>query len=262
MFTLSGYGVYFSPKLRQKSQPRTVSKYEIELYGSADGTTYVDGKAFPCRQHRILFFRPSQKRQNEGQFQCYFLRFDCDQPGIRKYLDALPTEIPAGDSGPIYQIFRDMFQALAQKQPGYQLLVYAKITELIAKLYHFSQTDLSVDEKYVAYTPAVFEAIHYMQAHFGEHITLDDIAEKVQLSPSFFHVVFKNICHKTPHQYLLELRLTAAKDLLIHSDLALTAIAETCGFDSQVYFNYIIKKELGVTPKKYRDSLRNKNYTL
>ena len=97
---------------------------------------------------------------------------------------------------------------------------------------------------------------------FFARITLEDVAGSVHLSPSFFHVVFKEIMQKTPHRYLLEMRLSEAKNLLINSNLSLTVIAEQCGFDSQVYFNYIIKKELGITPKKYRDSNRNRYYSI
>lgn len=262
MFTLTAYGVFFSPMFKKRSPLRIVSDYEIELFSSSNATGFLNGESFPYPQGQVCIFRPGQQRQSQGQFSVYYLKFSCDQPELREYLDKLPVVIPAGDSQAIYQIYHDIFSAMSQKQPGYKLYVYAKLTEMIALLYSYSRAGIPAAGKYAAYNSEVYEAIRYMKEHLGEHITLEDVAGSVHLSASFFHVVFKDIMHKTPHRYLLEMRLSQAKNLLVNSDLSLTVIAETCGFDSQVYFNYIIKKELGITPKKYRDTNRNRCYTI
>lgn len=262
MFNVSGYGVYFSPNLQPKSPLRVVSSYEIELYCNACGTGFVNGDSFAYQQDRVCLFRPGQRRQSEGQFQCYYLKFTCDNPEIKKYIDSLPTQIPPGDSQRIYPIFHDIFDAMSQKYPGYTLYVSGKICEMISLLYSFTQSVAHTSDKYGVYNAEIFESIRFMRDHLADRITLEDIAGSVHLSPSFFHVVFKKIMQKTPHRYLLEVRLATAKDLLVNSNLALAVIAEKCGFDSQVYFNYIVKKEWGVTPKKYRDAHRNKHYSI
>lgn len=262
MFTLSAYGVYFSPKLTKKSPLRIVSDYEIELFSATGATGYLNGKAFEYPLGQVCVFRPGEQRQSKGQFSAYYLKFSCDQPELCKYLDKLPTIIPPGDTKPIYQLYHDIFNAMSRKQPGYKLYVYAKLAELISLLYSYSNLSAPTGGKYVSYTAEVYEAIRFMKEHMSEHITLEDVAGSVHLSPSFFHVVFKEIMQKTPHRYLLEMRLSEAKNLLINSNFSLTVIAEQCGFDSQVYFNYIIKKELGITPKKYRDSNRNRYYSI
>ncbi|MBR5783118.1 MAG: helix-turn-helix transcriptional regulator [Clostridia bacterium] len=264
MFNLSSYGMYFSPVFKQKSPLRVLSEYEIELYCSTskEATAYLDNTSFSYPVDRICVYRPGQRRQSKGQFRCYYLKFECDAPEITELLDKLPTRIPAGDTRTMYELFSEIFSIMAQKHPGYKLHAYAKVCEMIASLYAQSCSAAKVGGKYAAYTAEIYEAIRYMHEHLGEHITLEDMAGFVHLSSSFFHVVFKEIMQKTPHRYLLELRLSQAKNLLINSDMSLALIAEKCGFDSQVYFNYIIKKELGITPKKYRDTNRNKYYTI
>ncbi len=262
MFSLSAYGVFFSPKFKQRSPLRLLSEYEIELYSSADAIGYLDGESFAYPKGQVCIFRPGQQRQSKGQFCAYYLKFSCNQPELLEYLEKLPSVIPAGDSQVLYQLYHDIFTAMSQKQAGYKLYVYAKLTELISTLYSYACATAPVGGKYAAYTGEVYEAVRFMKEHLSEHITLEDIAASAHLSPSFFHVVFKEIMHKTPHRYMLEMRLGQAKNLLINSDLSFTIIAEQCGFDSQVYFNYIIKKELGITPKKFRDAHRNRYYTI
>ena len=260
MYSLSGYGVYFSPEFKQKSPLRIVSQYEIELISHSKADGFVDGEKFHYEKDRVYLYTPGQQRQSLGNFQAYYLHFSCSDPEVRKYLDSLPNFLPRGNTQPIYRLFNDIFNAMAYKQPGYKLLASAKITEMIALLYDLNAQAATADGKYSAYTPEIYDAVHYMQTHLSEHITLEHIASKVHLSPSFFHVTFKNIVGITPHRYLLNLRLGTAKSLLTNSNLSLAVIAEQSGFDSQVYFNYIIKKELGVTPKQYRDAHRNKHY--
>ncbi len=264
MFHLSGYGVFFSPHFRRKSPLRVLSEYEIELYHSTseDATGFVDGVAIPYPKDGVCIYRPSQRRQSSGKFSCYYLKFSCESAELAELLEQLPTALPHINSQIIYQLFQDIFSIMSVAAPGHKLMAYAKLCEMVSHLYAFSRTEERISGKYAAYTGSVFEAVRFMKEHLSEHITLEDMASSVHLSPSFFHVVFKEILHKTPHRYLLELRLNEAKNLLLHSDLSLTVIAEKSGFDSQVYLNYIIKKELGVTPKKYRDAHRNKHYTI
>ncbi len=264
MFYLSGYGVYFSPHFRRKSPLRVLSEYEIELYHSTseDATGYVDGASFPYPKDGVCIYRTGQQRQSSGKFSCYYLKFSCESAELAELLDQLPTVIPHINSQIIYQLFEDIFSIMSSQAAGYKLAAYGKLCEMVAHLYAFSRTEVRGGGKYTAYTGAVYEAIRYMKDHLSEHVTLEDVAASVHLSPSFFHVVFKEIMHTTPHRYLLELRLNEAKNLLCNSDLSLTVIAEKSGFDSQVYFNDIIKKELGVTPKTYRDAHRNKYSTI
>jgi len=264
MFRISGYGVFFSPHFRRRSPLRVLSEYEIELYHSVseNAAGYVNEERFVYPKDHVCVFRPGQQRQSSGKFSCYYLKFSCERPEVKELLEQLPTVLSHVNSQIVYQLFQEIFSILSEKAPGYKLMAYGKVCEMVAHLYASTKAVPPPTDKYAAYVGEVYEAVRFMKEHLSEHITLEDVAGRVHLSPSFFHVVFKEIMHKTPHRYLLEMRLAESKNLLINSDLALAVIAEKCGFDSQVYFNYIIKKELGVTPKKYRDAHRNKYYTI
>ena len=260
MYKLSGYGKYFSPVYKDKSPLRVLSTYEIELMSAANGIGFRDGQEFPYQKDHIYVFRPRQTRQSHGSFQAYYLHFSCADPLITQYLDNLPGDVTAGDMRPFYGLFRDILTAMAHKAPGFELIVNARITELIALLYNVSSVSAPADSRYALYTSCAYDAAHFMQKHLAEHITLNEIAASAHLSPSFFHTVFKNILGVTPHRYLLDLRINTAKSLLTNSDKPLAVVAQESGFDSQVYLNYILKKELGVTPRQYRAAHQNKNY--
>lgn len=92
----------------------------------------------------------------------------------------------------------------------------------------------------------------FMAQNFQNHILLQDIASYVNLSPTYFHKLFKSAISMTPQQYLAELRLNHAKMLLLTKDYSVEEIAERCGFSSISYFDYHFKKTYGISPVGFR----------
>ena len=79
------------------------------------------------------------------------------------------------------------------------------------------------------------------------------------LSPIYFHNIFTNACGVSPHDYLIDCRITEAKKQLWDSDKNLDFIAQNCGLGCAQYFSRIFKKITGITPGKYRKEVQ-KNY--
>ena len=90
----------------------------------------------------------------------------------------------------------------------------------------------------------------------GEALSIEDIAQKLLISSSGLRKKFKDIEGVSPKEYSLKCRLDNAKLMLVSTDLSINEIAEKCGFYDTAYFYKIFCKNIGVTPKKYRDSLR------
>jgi len=98
----------------------------------------------------------------------------------------------------------------------------------------------------------IVEAKLYIDAHFHEKIDLTNIASQACFSKYHFLRLFKQAYGKSPHQYLTQVRLDRAKELLNKEH----SIAETCeatGFDSIPSFTLLFKKQVGKTPKAYCD---------
>ena len=73
-------------------------------------------------------------------------------------------------------------------------------------------------------------------------------ADRSVLSRSFSAAVYGI----SPHKYLTDVRIAAAKEMLWESTIPLAEIAEKCGFGSQQYFNDTFKKTVGISPGRYR----------
>lgn len=100
----------------------------------------------------------------------------------------------------------------------------------------------------------VQKAIEYISANYSYPITVEDIASYVGLSRSHLFRSFENILGQSPKEYLTDFRMKQACYLLEHTDLSITAIANSLGFDNSLYFSKIFHKENGTSPKEWRKS--------
>jgi len=95
----------------------------------------------------------------------------------------------------------------------------------------------------------------YIKGHLAHKLNLEELAQKLHLSPFHFARMFKHSFGDSPAQYIIRERVKLAK-LLLAGKEDLTFIALECGFCHQSHFINHFKKEVGVTPAKYRKLLR------
>lgn len=94
--------------------------------------------------------------------------------------------------------------------------------------------------------------VQYINAHYYEKISLEDLAEMVYLSSAYLSRVFKKETGTTFNNYLCGVRISKAKTLLCHNDLKISDISAAVGFDDQSYFTKVFRKVVGITPMTYR----------
>ena len=101
----------------------------------------------------------------------------------------------------------------------------------------------------------VAEACRYMEAHFDEHISLDDLCRVSAMSKSTLLRAFTRAKGITPYRYLETLRINRAKELLAAGAAPAEAAAAT-GFTDQSHFNRYFTRFIGLSPGMYRDIFR------
>jgi AraC-like DNA-binding protein len=83
------------------------------------------------------------------------------------------------------------------------------------------------------------------------------MCEDMQISRTYFHRLYFEAFGVTFRQDIIESRLIHASELLKNTDLSVTAISETCGYDSESYFMRQFKQHKGCTPSEYRRRVKN-----
>ncbi|HYC01908.1 MAG TPA: helix-turn-helix transcriptional regulator [Azospirillaceae bacterium] len=103
-----------------------------------------------------------------------------------------------------------------------------------------------------------FTASHYkrvldfVEARFGEPITIEDMAREAGLSPAHFSRLFKEVLGDSPYQFVMDYRVEQAKRMLSDRGRPLIDVALSCGFADQPHFSRIFKRLTGQTPKEFR----------
>ena len=94
----------------------------------------------------------------------------------------------------------------------------------------------------------------YINLHFGRDITLDDVSREVDISPYYFSKLFKEETGENFIEYLTNIRIDKAKELLSETELSMKEICAQIGYSDPNYFSRAFKKNVGVTPTEYKES--------
>lgn len=152
----------------------------------------------------------------------------------------------------IQDCFRQIAKTLNGKMNPSRLAVYAN--ELLLHLLDLFR------EQMVSRTKSLTDAqrsaelfLDSLKASYADEWTLDSMAESCGLGITRFVHYCKQITNQTPQQYLNQLRLEAATQLL-ETDRSIIDIAMDCGFSTSQYFATAFKKQYGKTPREFRKS--------
>ncbi len=101
------------------------------------------------------------------------------------------------------------------------------------------------------FRPEVKNTLRFINEHFSENITVQQIADSLYLSPYYLMHIFKNETGKTLVNFLTELRIEKAKELLKEPGCKIYEIATQIGYSDVKYFNKLFKKHTGLSPSEY-----------
>ena len=121
------------------------------------------------------------------------------------------------------------------------LLSFSNVTKRTSTLKPTSQNGL------------ISDTVDYIEAHFKENISIDQIASAVGVTKEYLCYVFKREMGQTIVRFLTSIRLGYAKELLEeYPDKKACEVAKLCGYESASYFGKVFKENIGVTPDEYR----------
>ncbi len=149
---------------------------------------------------------------------------------------------------------KDKLESCIEKYLDKSIRVYQKVSEKgmdeIPAVY-----DALIDEvsKESSYTPMVIKAKQYIENnYFKEELSLEDVARDIKVSASYLSRVLKQETGTSFIDYLTQVRVKMAIQLMNDPSMKIYEIAERVGYNSQHYFSTAFKKVLGVSPVEYK----------
>lgn len=92
----------------------------------------------------------------------------------------------------------------------------------------------------------------FIENNFTKDLTLDELSEQIDMSRFHFAAMFKQSFGEPPHRYIMLRRMSAAKELLVRTQLPIIEVAAEVGYENQGHFATIFKRETGKSPSRYR----------
>jgi transcriptional regulator GlxA family with amidase domain len=121
---------------------------------------------------------------------------------------------------------------------------------------------LAADPQDSHHDEVIIKIQEWLQQNCQQNIKMQTLAEKFGLNVRSFNRRFRMAAHKTPVEYLQEVRINRARELLKHSNLSIAEIAFATGYNDVSYFTGLFRRLHGVTPNAYRRLVRNKQFNV
>ena len=230
---------------------------EIMFVLSGSGIVVVDEKEYAVKKGDIIVYNPDVKHAEsttgESGIELAFF-------GISNFkIGNLPSDcILDEESSPVlhtgefedeYEFyFMSLVKEVAWDKPYNEI-----ISKYLARLIMIGILRLANISEAKFVTNGIFTRIHnYLNKHFTEIESMDQICDELKISKYYLSHVFKKYMGKPPMQYVASKRIAYAKKLLQETDLSATEIGEMCGYKDHVLFFKSFKKQEGITPIAFR----------
>lgn len=248
------------------SKPRLTKHFELDLDIQGNRQLTLDKKSYSTEPGSIIFRKPGQYCTSRGGYDMYTLTFDWTEEEIvtsdyarnapivykRTSLPddffSLPHVFMTEHTTELLSIYKRL--NLIYKQPSRKPLTET----LLSRLIHLVFADAASFEfqRQEEYTPTD-KILSYINQHYMDRITLEQLADHVHLSRHYLAHLFKSETGKTVFEYIMSTRLEEARRMLSCTGLSIAQIALECGFESSSYFCRRFRAAFGKTPKSLRE---------
>jgi AraC-like DNA-binding protein len=223
---------------------------------SGSGQVGFSGKVYSAGAGDVILldcYRAHQYKAGEKGWHTLWLHFDGSNS--RAYYDLLNARegcvLPAGVSSAVPRLLLEILEGYRQGRPLQEALLSCKILQLLTELLLISPEAESPTDPG---STSVAGAMEYIEANYAKKISLDHLSRQVNWSPFHFSRQFKRETGYSPYEYVIKVRLEHAKRLLKNTKLQVKEIAAACGFSSESNFVYRFHRNIGVSPRDFRNT--------
>jgi AraC family transcriptional regulator, arabinose operon regulatory protein len=215
----------------------------------------LEGQAHTVRGGSLVIFPPGcayryAKRDREElvYFWAHFTGYGAQEMLTNCHLST-NTLYHAGISGDVADSFRHMFQNFINRDNCYESAVSAQLTLICVQLRRKINGIAPIQSFNV--TGKIRKSLDFMHRNYKDPITIAELADIEHLSASRYCALFRQCTGVSPQNFLIDLRLKTATELMLGTDLNVKQIARSIGYSDPLYFSRLFKARKGVSPGKY-----------
>lgn len=223
------------------------------MYIASGSLTLFNGdEELMAKENDLVLFPPQQRYKYSylggKELTYYWVHFTGSEAESRlaEYgLSYLPTVHKAYLSNHIPQRFSSIFNAFGN-QDGFR---DRELAALLDRLLVSAARAVAGNTG----TSPLSESVKYISSSYNTDIKIPELAAMEHLSVSRYNFLFKKRFGVPPQKYILQLRMSSAKDLLASTDLTVKQIGIMCGYSDSHFFSKTFKLFCGISPSEYRN---------
>jgi AraC family transcriptional regulator of arabinose operon len=209
------------------------------------------------QEGNIILFKPNEPQYYTYSYtdstETYWIHFT--GYGVTEYLEKLGlltnTVHYIGINNKVIELFKLICNELQVKNFAYTHIAAAYLYEILGS---FSRSLLQSNKSKTLIHDDIFQTvIQLIHSKYCENLPVSYYANKCNLSLYRFIHKFKQYTGMSPLEYITNLRLNIAKDLLSSSSLSISEVSIIVGYENPLYFSRIFKKTHGLSPSSFKD---------
>lgn len=239
---------------------RTLQHHELILVTGGKGNVVVKNKSYRIKEGMMFYICPDVLHcidtDNDDpicfmsvHFSYINVAFSDNKWNIRNETEMLPLDSvqELKDYYHISNVFKKLVDSWNIKLPGYELITKALLQQLIFEIF---QSIKKQNQNY-SISLKIEKIIKYMHENINNRLTLTELSEMVQLSPTYLSRTFKATTGYSVIGFFNKMKIDKAKELIIEGDKKIKEVAQELRFTDEFYFSRIFKRIEGISPSEF-----------
>ena len=243
------------------SVPHTHNHAELFYIVGGKGQFLIEDQLYPVNTNHLVIINPNvthtEVSLNAQPLEYIVLGIEGVELSITENSNGQFCILDHFESMDITSCLRNILREMELKQPGYEDICQAFMEILIIRLMRSTGLSVPAEPQNNVGNHQCAAVRRYIDHHFKESLTLDQLAEEAHMNKFYLSHAFKQEYGVSPINYMISRRINESKYLLAETDLSLSQIAQLLGFSSLSYFSQVFRKTQGVSPMEYRQDTKH-----
>ena len=243
------------------SVPHTHNHVELFYIIGGKGQFLINDQLYPVNTNHLVIINPNvihtEVSLNAQPLEYIVLGVDGIELSISGTSNGQFCILDHFESLDMASCLRNILREMEMKQPGYEDVCQAFMEILIIRLMRSTGLSLPSETSAVSTNRQCAAVRRYIDLHFKEALTLEQLAEEGHMNKFYLSHAFKREYGVSPINYMISRRIEESKYLLAETDLSMSQIAQLLGFSSLSYFSQVFHRTQSISPKEYRQSQKS-----
>lgn len=231
--------------------------YQLVYIAAGCGYFALDGQIVTLPQGTAVLYRPGVMQDytfcssdKAEYFWCHFTGGEVSSLLADCHIEKQAMVFSPGTSSDFQWLFLQMIRELQMKQERYDTILQMNLRHILLLL---SRQPAATQKTGGTMLGEIENAIRFFNMHYHYPIEIKQYAESHLMSPYWFSQNFKKVTGCSPAQYLIDLRIANAMNLLDNTNHTVAQVAMAVGYENTQYFHRLFRKHTGMTPTEYKN---------